>query len=98
MFYLNIRQNQNGSHDYVQTSVAIKNAGWIALPTQYEPLLPFLTVTTNADGTYCFADNPEARVAQEAADAEHTADVPPTTEEQLRADVDFLAVMQGVTL
>lgn len=87
----------NGAHRN-QSGTSFLPNGWVELPPDYAQYLPFITITESADGTYCFADNPEARATQEAADAEHTADVPPTVEEQLRADVDFLAAMQGVTL
>jgi len=53
--------------------------------------------TFDTDGKLiAVADNPEARAAQAAIDANIV--IPPTNAEKNRADIDYLAVMLGVEL
>ena len=58
--------------------------------------LSVVTTAALANLLIAVADNPEARAAQAAIDANIV--IPPTNAEKNRADIDYLAVMLGVEL
>ena len=76
--------------------------GYAVIPESFAPVWeqykPFVTVVIEDDVITEMTDNPQVRAAQEAADAEAAANIPPSPAEQMRADVNFIAAMMGVEL
>lgn len=101
MIILKIEPNDNGSHDNQVCGFALPTipGGWAVVPPELEAqtieLLPWVILEMEDGEIIGVSDNAEDRAA---ADAEPTPEPAPTPEEQLRADVDYIAIMTGVVL
>ncbi len=73
--------------------------GWAVVPPELEEraaeLLPWVRPEVKDGKIVGVSDNAEARAA---AEAEEPCEEPPTEVEQLRADLDYYAIMTGVEL
>lgn len=82
----------NGSHRN-QTFHGVLPNGWAIIPDGMEipSTFPFVNITVDGDTVISMTAAPVPPQPEPTP-------APPTALEQLRADVDFIALMQGVTL
>ena len=105
MYYLHLEPNPSGGYSAPQTIYA---PGLLAFPDEFMPVFypedkqaaGFVTIQHDGETVTDCRWNEEAYQAWLAALPEPVdpPEPPPTELEQLRADVDFLAAMQGVSL
>lgn len=93
MRIIEIQALDNGAHrNQTTTSTAIPT-GWAVIPEDIPIPATFPFVTLTLDGQTVIAMDPG-----EVPEPEPEPEPEPTETERLRADVDFLAAMAGVTL
>ena len=96
MLYIKLTPLSNGAHDNQRADQPLAmHEGWAAVPPELEEeawgYLPFIALTVENGQIVAVAQGT-------VPDPEPVPAPAPTETERLRADVDFLAVMQGVTL
>lgn len=93
MKLIEIQALPNGAHRNQITPSAVIPAGWAVIPEDVSIPATFPFVTLTVEGQTVIAMDPG-----EVPEPEPEPEPEPTETEQLRADVDFLAAMAGVTL
>lgn len=98
MLIVELAPLSNGAHRSQCGNMISPPEGWVEIDESYQSILPFIDLSDNGDGTYTVTENKAAREAQIAADEANRVEPEPTPEEQLRADVDYIATLTGVEL
>lgn len=96
MKLVEIKKNENGGHDNVTTDYVVDiPEGWAVIPDDMDtPNFPFGDVAVrDFDGVMTVVKWTPGTIPEPTPYEE-----PITEAEQLRADIDYLAVMMGVTL
>lgn len=96
MLYIELAPLPNGAHNNQRTDDPFPvPEGWAAVPPELEEeawgYLPFIDLTVEDGQIVAVAQGP-------VPPPEPVPEPEPTEAERLRADVDFLAALQGVTL
>lgn len=93
MRIIEIQALDNGAHRNQTTTSTTIPTGWAEIPADMTipETFPFVDVVTSGGKIVSLR-------AREVPDPEPQPEPEPTETEQLRADVDFLAAMAGVTL
>ena len=97
MRLVEISANSNGAHANQVTTAEFKKIpeGWAVIPEEMEtPNFPFGEIETKEIDGIMTVTNWVAGEVPEKSEEE----AKPTTVEQLRADVDYIAIMTGVEL
>jgi len=100
MNIINLTPESNGAYANQNWAGEAPPDGYVAIPEEFssvwEQYKPFVTIGFTDGVITSMVDNPTARTAQEEADAARV--VQPTLADKNRADIDFLAIMTGVSL